>query len=346
MSEVNELLDNLTDQEMLAYSVDSSEEPHIVIDRDRFITVPDELKRIAVQYDHNIETVTFDCPRFWDDHDLSEMQIFINYTNGSIMGSYLADNLVIEDDIIHFSWTISQNVTRNKGTVVFLVCAKTSNENEELVTHWNSELCRDLYISEGLETSGSITTAHADIITQLLTRMDNVLEVAVTDENVAEIFTNYISKYPDIFKGAAGKSAYDYAKDGGYTGTEEEFAKKMAEEIPALKVPVDLKVANDRVEMNISDFDYFVLENDYGSGVIKVELNNIERVSSGGGAIIYAEAYYMHRVTSGGGGYTNYAYSVCFTPVAENIYTVDAKYKQGDASWSNVAYTRLYGCFR
>lgn len=32
----------------------------------------------------------------------------------------------------------------------------------------------------------------------------------------------------------AGKSAYQYAVEGGYTGTEEEFAAKMAEEIPSI----------------------------------------------------------------------------------------------------------------
>ena len=32
--------------------------------------------------------------------------------------------------------------------------------------------------------------------------------------------------------GADGKSAYQYAKDGGYTGTEAEFAAKLAEELP------------------------------------------------------------------------------------------------------------------
>ena len=31
-------------------------------------------------------------------------------------------------------------------------------------------------------------------------------------------------------EGPAGKSAYSYAVDGGYTGTEEDFAKKMAEQ--------------------------------------------------------------------------------------------------------------------
>lgn len=32
--------------------------------------------------------------------------------------------------------------------------------------------------------------------------------------------------------GTPGKSAYEYAKDGGYTGTEAEFAEKLAKEIP------------------------------------------------------------------------------------------------------------------
>ena len=34
-------------------------------------------------------------------------------------------------------------------------------------------------------------------------------------------------------KGDTGKSAYQYAQDGGYTGTETEFAEKLAQEIPS-----------------------------------------------------------------------------------------------------------------
>ncbi|MGM9601787.1 MAG: collagen-like protein [Faecousia sp.] len=39
--------------------------------------------------------------------------------------------------------------------------------------------------------------------------------------------------------GADGKSAYAYAQDGGYTGTEEEFAAKLAGEIPVEDVQID-----------------------------------------------------------------------------------------------------------
>lgn len=38
--------------------------------------------------------------------------------------------------------------------------------------------------------------------------------------------------------GADGKSAYAYARDGGYTGTEEEFAEKLAREIPVEDVQI------------------------------------------------------------------------------------------------------------
>ena len=70
MSQATDLLNSLTDDQISAYSSNAGEEPHIVIGNDRFITVPESLKRIAVQYDHNVETVTFDCPRYWDDLDM------------------------------------------------------------------------------------------------------------------------------------------------------------------------------------------------------------------------------------------------------------------------------------
>ena len=45
-------------------------------------------------------------------------------------------------------------------------------------------------------------------------------------------------------KGADGKSAYQYAQDGGYTGTETEFAEKLAAEIPS---PYTLPIASPTV---------------------------------------------------------------------------------------------------
>ena len=45
-----------------------------------------------------------------------------------------------------------------------------------------------------------------------------------------EYFINELKAIGNHSKCADGKSAYDYAVEGGYTGTEAEFAEKMAEE--------------------------------------------------------------------------------------------------------------------
>jgi len=169
MSEATQLLNNL--DEINSRLADPSGEGHIIIGDDRFITVPDELKRIAVQYDHNIETVTFDCPRFWDDHDMSKMNVYINYLRSDkAPGVYKADNVRVDEtdeSIMHFDWTISKNVTSTAGNIVFLVCVKKADDEGNEGNHWNSELCKDCYVSEGLEINGSVSeTIRPDVIEQ------------------------------------------------------------------------------------------------------------------------------------------------------------------------------------
>ena len=186
MSKAEDLLNSLTEEEKGAVYTVLSNEPHITVGLDRFITVPDQIKKIGVQYDHDIETITFDCPRFWDGNDLSTMKIYINYMReDGHVGMYLCDIVSIEDDIMHFNWTISGEVTQIKGTISFLVCIKRvdSDGNEE--RHWNSELCQDLYVSEGMECQESILYRYPDIITQLLTRMD-IAEENVSSESILD----------------------------------------------------------------------------------------------------------------------------------------------------------------
>lgn len=191
MSQAENLLDSLTEDDVTPYTAEPQTEGYIVIGRDRFITVPESLKRIAVQDDNNIETVTFECPRYWDENDLSEMQIFINYRRpDDVTGSYIAKNVKPQGDMIYFDWTIESHVTEFKGQLDFLVCAKATDEEGLETLHWNSELNRDMYISEGLEVEGEVVTQNPAIITQLLTRMDEVEAMAVKEEALKQHVAN------------------------------------------------------------------------------------------------------------------------------------------------------------
>lgn len=179
MSQAEDLLYSLKEA---ATAYDFESEPCIVIGEDRFITVPESLKRIAVQYDHNIQTVTFLSPRYWDSRDMSQMKIYINcmLPNGTTAQS-LATNVTASGRVMSFDWTITNVLTKYKGNLSMLVCIKKTDSDGNEENHWNSELNRDLYVSEGLECTQTVVSKYPDIITQLLTRMDEVEAIATPE---------------------------------------------------------------------------------------------------------------------------------------------------------------------
>ena len=191
MSQADLLLDSLTEEEIAAYSANAATEPHIVVNMDRTITIPDELKMIAVQNDHDIETVTFDCPRYWDEHDLSSMAIYINYEcPDGTSGSYLAENVTVDesdDAIMHFTWTISRNVTREHGELTILVCIKAVDEDGNEAYHWNSRRNSEASIAKGMECNEDISAAYPDVITYLVQSVEELKQSGVVTTYSGEV---------------------------------------------------------------------------------------------------------------------------------------------------------------
>lgn len=204
MSKAEELLDSLSIEDIQPFTSQPDIEGHIVIDKDRIIHVPTELKRIAVQYDANIETVTFDCPRYWDEHDLSEMNIYINYKLPSNLinniGQSLVKNVRINEDdenIINFDWTIGPILTNNKGDLPFSVCAKSkTNQDSDEAIRWYTEINTELTISEGMDGSGDIEDNYEDLFPDIINDIISKLEGinATYDEKLEAFNTNATSK--------------------------------------------------------------------------------------------------------------------------------------------------------
>lgn len=191
MSQADELLNDLvSDSDISVQLADPTTEPHIVIGDDRFISVPKELQRIAVQYDHDVETVTFDCPRYWDGLDMSQLSIYINYMRKDReVACYKATDITVDDvdaNIMHFNWTISRNVSEVKGELKFLVCIKKGDEDGNEVNHWNSELNTEMYISEGLEVEPSIFDPYPDIIGQWEDEVQRVKDILLEARDSGE----------------------------------------------------------------------------------------------------------------------------------------------------------------
>lgn len=190
MSKADELLNSLSDEDISLQLVNPETEPHIVIGEDRIVSVPKELQRIAVQYDHDVETVTFDCPRYWDDLDMSKMSIYINYMRKDrYVACYKATDITVDaadSNTMHFNWTISRNVSEVKGELKFLVCIKKGDAEGYEVNHWNSELNNEMYISEGLEVEPSIFDPYPDIIGQWEDEVNAVKQILLDARDSGE----------------------------------------------------------------------------------------------------------------------------------------------------------------
>lgn len=128
-------------------------EEHIVVDENRKINVPNNLKVIAVKGDKNVETVTIDCVRFWDNNDLSTFAIYINYKlpNGD-NGTYIPETLIVSDDIFSFDWLIDRYITSYVGRLTFWVVAKLTDDDGNLIQQWSSFQNGDCSIEQGGDT--------------------------------------------------------------------------------------------------------------------------------------------------------------------------------------------------
>lgn len=176
---------------------------HIVINQDRSVAVPSLIKKSIVQRDHNIERLTFDCPRYWYGKDISTLNIYVNYISvsqkakGDDPGSSLCENVVIDEndqDMMHFDWVITNNVSQDVGGLLFLVCAKSVDSDGNEDVHWNSHLCKDLEVQEGLEASDSIVKKYPDVIEQIFQRLDNV--DGASPEQIAAAVEEYLIGNP------------------------------------------------------------------------------------------------------------------------------------------------------
>lgn len=179
MSLASELLDTLPDGIPMTHTRGPATEPHIIINPDKTITVPRELRYIAVQGEHNIRTVTFDCPRYWDRHDLSTMSVRLIYKRpDGHRAKCFVKNLRVDEndaDTIHFDWTVSRNATLLDGGLSIQACALIPNAEGEGDPEWHSRVNRDLIVDESLGCpDDEVAEQYPDIIEIILDRLDRL----------------------------------------------------------------------------------------------------------------------------------------------------------------------------
>lgn len=119
-------------------------------------------------------------------------------------------------------------------------------------------------------------------------------------------------------KGADGKSAYQYAQEGGYTGTEAEFAAKLAQGFPASVTAEAKRVAQNVQGVRTGKSLTFVACSD-------VHLNISE--AKKGGTTLYAATLKSLKMAGQG------------VRALRNVMPLDAAVVLGDFTWADASYT-------
>lgn len=217
----------------------------------RIISVPAEYKELGVESDEKVTRIKFQCPKIVGDNvDLTEYNLYINYRNAdNKLNSYLVEDVTVTDGTINFSWLLSRHVTESPGTISYIVCAKKSDDTG-VINEWNTKVATGT-VGIGLEATEEIEEQNIDAIEQILrsiVELENKVDgggsggsgeaggyyAPAVDAGGNLTWTASKTGMPDVppanIKGPRGKSAYQYAQEGGYTGTEAQFAAKLAAE--------------------------------------------------------------------------------------------------------------------
>lgn len=169
---------------------------HIIINNDRTVVIPASLYKVGNRFDHGVNKVIFDCPRYADEEqtiDLSTMKIYINYIRSDKEPlSSLAMNVTVDETdptIMHFVWDITRSVTFVDGVLDCLVCIKSTNSEGAEEHHWNSDIFSKLFVGKGMENTETIAEENIDLITQLLLEVDTAkAEVSGVSDRIDGVY--------------------------------------------------------------------------------------------------------------------------------------------------------------
>lgn len=177
---------------------------HFAIDPDtREIKSLSSVKTKLVQYDHNSERITFEIPRLVDGHDMTQCdKVEIHFFNVSsnktdkTASIYLVDDIALSltsDDIVIFSWLVSQMATKFVGILRFsirFVCLT----GETLDYVWNTAINEEIAIVEGISNSEAMVEDYTDALAAVETTIEAKVNEALTEAKESGEFDYIITE--------------------------------------------------------------------------------------------------------------------------------------------------------
>lgn len=169
---------------------------YLIIDPStRKITIPKSEQLFGVYGEGNIERKHFKCPKIIGDNvDLSDCYIFVNYyTAKGLPGKYTVKDVKVDGENITFSWELKQHIfDANEDTsIYFAVEAKNKDKVEVFRTSPATGKAK-----ETIDTDTEIEETHADVILDLISRVDTLEKKPISEEQIEKSVKSYLEKNP------------------------------------------------------------------------------------------------------------------------------------------------------
>lgn len=179
----------------LKHNVRDMDKHFVVNAATRKIVKETDAKVHLMQYDHNSEVFTFEVPLEIENHDMSLCDVIqVHYentstgTSSSVRRTYRGvheikkEDINVEEDVITFSWLISDNATTFAGILKFqlkFICYDDADAGIEGYK-WHSDVNEDISIKAGLGYSNTDYTPSTTATLQSI-------EIMETDDGVIVI---------------------------------------------------------------------------------------------------------------------------------------------------------------
>lgn len=169
---------------------------YLIIDPStRKITIPKSEQLFGVYGEGNIERKYFKCPKIVGDNvDLSDCYIFVNYyTAKGLPGKYTVKDVKVDGGNITFSWELKPHIfDANEDTsIYFAVEAKNKDKVEVFRTSPATGKAK-----ETIDTDTEIEETHADVILDLISRVDTLEKEPISEEQIEKSVKSYLEKNP------------------------------------------------------------------------------------------------------------------------------------------------------
>lgn len=183
-------LRQIQDESISTYTILPEEEPRFLIDLDqRTITIPDEFTFLGVLNDTSAETIYFEMNRFFDDVDLSQHTIVVQFLSSGEEEDRSEGIFPVTDiDLdtlpgkIVFGWTIKSEVTAHAQDVAFAVRIYTLEEGDDEAYRFSyclNTVPNTLPIMDTLDVPKTIVPADPSYLDQWLQKMNELGQEAI-----------------------------------------------------------------------------------------------------------------------------------------------------------------------